>query len=196
MNALQGTDVATHSDYTTLSRNYKLGMAHENMQANIQGNIVFDTNSQLPREVLLETTLKAFGYNMDLWEVCYTVDYNNQYYSRKQSLSHSGQNFFSLINPTYLPLKLNLNSFVVVVIYPRFKLLTQLGMLNLSIVFESNDLFSSGRLAWMEEASSQPLMLCLERMAFSQTLCPRRCTGLRIRCQLRSKKFWTNGLLP
>ncbi|XP_053193160.1 apolipoprotein B-100-like [Scomber japonicus] len=69
MDALQGTDVATHNDYTTLSRNYKLGMAQENMQANIQGNIVFDPNSQLPREVLLETTLKAFGYNMDLWEV-------------------------------------------------------------------------------------------------------------------------------
>ncbi|XP_071777034.1 apolipoprotein B-100-like [Centroberyx gerrardi] len=69
MDVLQNTDVATHTDYTTMSRNYKLGMAHESMQANVQGNIVFDPTSQLPREVLLETTLKAFGYNMDMWEV-------------------------------------------------------------------------------------------------------------------------------
>lgn len=72
MDALQDTDVATHSDYTTQSRNYKLGVAYESMLAGIQGNIVFDPSSQLPREVLLETTLKAFGYNMDIWEVCDT----------------------------------------------------------------------------------------------------------------------------
>lgn len=69
MDALQDTDVATHNDYTTKSRNYKLGVAHESMQAAIQGNIVFDPSNQLPREVLLETTLKAFGFNLDIWEV-------------------------------------------------------------------------------------------------------------------------------
>ncbi|XP_040920076.1 apolipoprotein B-100-like [Toxotes jaculatrix] len=69
MDALHGTDVATHNDYTTKSRNYKLGMAHESMQAAIQGNVIFDPSSQLPREVLLETTLKAFGFSMDIWEV-------------------------------------------------------------------------------------------------------------------------------
>ncbi|KAF1376723.1 hypothetical protein PFLUV_G00214430 [Perca fluviatilis] len=67
--ALQDTDVTTHSDYTKKSRNYNLGMAHESMQAAIQGNIVFDPSSQLPREMMLETTLKAFGFNMDLWEI-------------------------------------------------------------------------------------------------------------------------------
>ncbi|XP_026174369.1 apolipoprotein B-100-like [Mastacembelus armatus] len=69
MDALQDTDVTTHSDYTTMSRNYKLDVAHDTMQAAIQGNVVFDPTSQLPREVLLETTLKVFGYNMDIWEV-------------------------------------------------------------------------------------------------------------------------------
>lgn len=78
MDALQDTDVATNNDYTTKSHNYKLGMAHESMQANIQGNIIFDPSSQLPREVLLETTLKAFGYNMDLWEVCNTLGHIDQ----------------------------------------------------------------------------------------------------------------------
>jgi len=62
-------DVAAHTEYTTMSRNYKLGMEQESVQANIRGNVVFDPSSQLPREVLLETTLKAFGYNMDMWEV-------------------------------------------------------------------------------------------------------------------------------
>lgn len=70
MDALQDTDVTTHSDYTTKSRNYKL--------AGVQGHIVFDPSSQLPREVLLETTLKAFGFNMDIWEVCSTAGHNNQ----------------------------------------------------------------------------------------------------------------------
>ncbi|XP_068593389.1 apolipoprotein B-100-like [Cebidichthys violaceus] len=68
MDALQDTDVTTHSDYTTKSRNYKLGLAQKSMQADVLGNIVFDPSSHLPREVLLETTLKAFGYDIDLWE--------------------------------------------------------------------------------------------------------------------------------
>uniref|UniRef100_A0A3Q1GCQ1 Vitellogenin domain-containing protein n=1 Tax=Acanthochromis polyacanthus TaxID=80966 RepID=A0A3Q1GCQ1_9TELE len=69
MDALQDTDVETHNEYTTKSRNYKLGMALESMQGGVQGNVIFDPSSQLPREVLLETTLKVFGYSMDIWEV-------------------------------------------------------------------------------------------------------------------------------
>ncbi|XP_041660813.1 apolipoprotein B-100-like [Cheilinus undulatus] len=60
LDALEDPEVITHSDYTTMSRNYKL--------SGVQGNIIFDPSSQLPREVLLETTLKAFGFNMDVWE--------------------------------------------------------------------------------------------------------------------------------
>lgn len=78
MDALEDVDVTTHSDYTTKSRSYKLGMAHESMQASVQGNVVFDPSSQLPREVLLETTLKVFGFSLDIWEVCCPVDHNNQ----------------------------------------------------------------------------------------------------------------------
>lgn len=73
MDALQENEVETHNEYTTKSRNYKLGMAYENMGASAQGHVVFDSSNQLPREVLLETTLKAFGFNMDVWEVCNTV---------------------------------------------------------------------------------------------------------------------------
>lgn len=68
MNALQGIDIATHSEYTK-SRSYKLGVAYDNVEASIQGSMIFDPSNQLPREALLETTLKAFGYSMDMWEV-------------------------------------------------------------------------------------------------------------------------------
>ncbi|XP_068433484.1 apolipoprotein B-100-like [Clinocottus analis] len=67
--ALKDTEVTTHSDFATKSRNYKLGLAPGNMQAAVLGNVVFDPSSQLPREVMLETTLKAFGFSMDLWEI-------------------------------------------------------------------------------------------------------------------------------
>ncbi|XP_028253196.1 apolipoprotein B-100-like [Parambassis ranga] len=67
--ALLDSDVMPHNDFTTKSRNYKLGMAHESMAANVEGNVIFDPSSMLPREMLLETTLKAFGYSMDIWEV-------------------------------------------------------------------------------------------------------------------------------
>ncbi|XP_019727149.1 apolipoprotein B-100-like [Hippocampus comes] len=67
--ALQDYDVETHHDYTTKSRNYKLGLANDNMQANFQGNVIFDPSNQLPREVMMESTLKVFGYNVDMWEL-------------------------------------------------------------------------------------------------------------------------------
>ncbi|KAJ3607020.1 hypothetical protein NHX12_026535 [Muraenolepis orangiensis] len=69
MEVLQNTDVPTHTDYTTLSRNYKLGTAGEYMLTNTQGNMIFDPSSHLPREVMLETTMTVFGYTMDMWEV-------------------------------------------------------------------------------------------------------------------------------
>ncbi|XP_037101237.1 apolipoprotein B-100-like isoform X1 [Syngnathus acus] len=68
LDALQDNAVDTHNDYRTKSRNYKLGLANENLQANIQGNVIFDPSNQLPREIMMESTLKAFGYNMDMWE--------------------------------------------------------------------------------------------------------------------------------
>lgn len=69
LDVLKDTEVFTHSDYTTKSRNYKLDVAYEDMRAGIQGSLFFDPSSKLPREVLLETTLKAFGFDMDVWEV-------------------------------------------------------------------------------------------------------------------------------
>uniref|UniRef100_A0A4W5MPT2 Vitellogenin domain-containing protein n=1 Tax=Hucho hucho TaxID=62062 RepID=A0A4W5MPT2_9TELE len=63
------TIATTHGDYTTMSRNYKMDAALNNMKTSMQGNMIFDPTSQLPKEIMLETTLKAFGYNMDMWEI-------------------------------------------------------------------------------------------------------------------------------
>ncbi|KAK2856130.1 hypothetical protein Q5P01_004865 [Channa striata] len=67
--SLQDIDVTTHYNYATKSRNYKLGAGPDSLHPGFQSNIIFDPSSQLPREVLLETTLNAFGFNMDIWEV-------------------------------------------------------------------------------------------------------------------------------
>ncbi|XP_068610219.1 apolipoprotein B-100-like [Brachionichthys hirsutus] len=67
--ALQDIDSLVSNEDTADSRNYKMGVSHENMGVGVQGNVIFDPSSQLPREVLLETTLKAFGFSMDIWEI-------------------------------------------------------------------------------------------------------------------------------
>ncbi|CAB1331056.1 unnamed protein product, partial [Coregonus sp. 'balchen'] len=51
--------------FTTMSRNYKMDTA----MGSIKSNMIFDSTPSLPKEVLLETTLKAFGYNGDMLEV-------------------------------------------------------------------------------------------------------------------------------
>lgn len=48
-------------DPTKFSRNYKIG--------SVEGNMIFEGNSYLPKEVMLEMTLKAFGYDIDMLEV-------------------------------------------------------------------------------------------------------------------------------
>uniref|UniRef100_A0A673FXV2 Apolipoprotein B-100-like n=1 Tax=Sinocyclocheilus rhinocerous TaxID=307959 RepID=A0A673FXV2_9TELE len=68
---MQDDEVLTHSNYTQLSRNYKMDVfmpGKDVMGSDMQGSIIFDPSSQLPREVMLETTLKAFGYNLDFIE--------------------------------------------------------------------------------------------------------------------------------
>uniref|UniRef100_A0A8C1NFK0 Vitellogenin domain-containing protein n=2 Tax=Cyprinus carpio TaxID=7962 RepID=A0A8C1NFK0_CYPCA len=63
---MQDDEVLAHSNYTQLSRNYKMDVFIPGSK--MQGSIIFDPSSQLPREVMLETTLKTFGYNLDFIE--------------------------------------------------------------------------------------------------------------------------------
>ncbi|XP_056436794.1 apolipoprotein Bb, tandem duplicate 1 [Gadus chalcogrammus] len=61
LNALQGNEIGMIMDPTKFSGNYKMG--------SIQGNMIFEATSYLPKEVMLEMTLKAFGYDVDLMEI-------------------------------------------------------------------------------------------------------------------------------
>lgn len=47
--------------YGTFSHNYKIG--------SVETNMIFEGSSYLPKEVMLEMTLKAFGYDIDMMEV-------------------------------------------------------------------------------------------------------------------------------
>uniref|UniRef100_A0A3P8TSZ4 Vitellogenin domain-containing protein n=1 Tax=Amphiprion percula TaxID=161767 RepID=A0A3P8TSZ4_AMPPE len=59
--ALQGNEIGTIMDPTKFSRNYKIG--------SLEGNMIFEDTSYLPKEVMLEMTLKAFGFDIDMMEI-------------------------------------------------------------------------------------------------------------------------------
>ncbi|XP_071324164.1 apolipoprotein B-100-like [Trachinotus anak] len=59
--ALQGNEIGPIMDPTKFSRNYKIG--------SVEGNMIFEGTSYLPKELMLEMTLKAFGYEIDMMEI-------------------------------------------------------------------------------------------------------------------------------
>uniref|UniRef100_A0AAZ1WWP1 Vitellogenin domain-containing protein n=1 Tax=Oreochromis aureus TaxID=47969 RepID=A0AAZ1WWP1_OREAU len=59
--AIQGNEIGPIMDPTKFSRNYKFG--------SLEGNMIFEGTSYLPKEVMLEMTLKAFGYDIDMVEI-------------------------------------------------------------------------------------------------------------------------------
>uniref|UniRef100_A0A3Q3G119 Vitellogenin domain-containing protein n=1 Tax=Labrus bergylta TaxID=56723 RepID=A0A3Q3G119_9LABR len=61
LDALQGNEIGPIMDPTKFSSNYKIG--------SVEGNMIFEGTSYLPKEVMLEMTLKAFGYDIDMMEV-------------------------------------------------------------------------------------------------------------------------------
>ncbi|CAJ1077022.1 apolipoprotein Bb%2C tandem duplicate 1 [Xyrichtys novacula] len=61
LDALQGNEVGPIMDLTKFSRNYKIG--------SVEGNVVFEGTSYLPKEVMLDMTLKAFGFDIDMVEI-------------------------------------------------------------------------------------------------------------------------------
>lgn len=50
-----------------MSRNYKV----DSPLGSARTNIIFDGRDTLPKELMLETTLKVFDYNYDIFEVCF-----------------------------------------------------------------------------------------------------------------------------
>ncbi|KAA0708532.1 Apolipoprotein B-100 [Triplophysa tibetana] len=61
LNALQGNEIGAVMDPTKYSRNYKIG--------SLEGNLIFDSEHHLPNEVILDMTLNAFGYDIDMFEI-------------------------------------------------------------------------------------------------------------------------------
>ncbi|XP_051792719.1 apolipoprotein B-100-like [Acanthochromis polyacanthus] len=59
--ALQDNEIGTIMDPTKFSRNYKIG--------SLEGNMIFEDTSYLPKELMLEMTLKAFGFDIDMMEI-------------------------------------------------------------------------------------------------------------------------------
>ncbi|KAK5605614.1 hypothetical protein CRENBAI_009306, partial [Crenichthys baileyi] len=59
--ALQGNKIGPTMDPMNFSRNYKIG--------SVQGNMIFEGVSYLPKEVMLEMTLRAFGFEIDMMEI-------------------------------------------------------------------------------------------------------------------------------
>lgn len=52
-----------------MSHNYKT----DSPLGSVQSNIIFDDMNTIPKEVMLETTLKVFDYNYDIFEVCFQL---------------------------------------------------------------------------------------------------------------------------
>ncbi|XP_072553083.1 apolipoprotein Bb, tandem duplicate 1 [Salminus brasiliensis] len=61
LDALQGNEIGNVMDPTKFSRNYRIG--------SLEGNMIFEEANKLPREIILEMTLNAFGYDIDMFEV-------------------------------------------------------------------------------------------------------------------------------
>lgn len=59
--AMKKSVVAPYFDPMTLSSNYKLG--------SLESNMIYESGSYLPKEVMLDMTLKAFGFEIDMMEV-------------------------------------------------------------------------------------------------------------------------------
>ncbi|XP_073708955.1 apolipoprotein B-100 [Garra rufa] len=59
--AFQGNEIGMFMELTELSRYYRLG--------SLEGNMIFESPNELPREVMLEMTLNAFGFDMDFIEI-------------------------------------------------------------------------------------------------------------------------------
>ncbi|XP_061563282.1 apolipoprotein Bb, tandem duplicate 1 [Cololabis saira] len=60
-NAINVNEIGLNMDPISYSRNYKIG--------SLQGNMIFEGAGYLPKEVMLDMTLKAFGFEIDMLEI-------------------------------------------------------------------------------------------------------------------------------
>ncbi|KAM4771219.1 apolipoprotein B-100 [Rhinophrynus dorsalis] len=67
-------DLIVSGDNTKVSRNYKFYKSvnvpglDDSMATKVEGNLIFDTDSSMPKEAMLEATLNVFGQSIDMFE--------------------------------------------------------------------------------------------------------------------------------
>ncbi|XP_050172384.1 apolipoprotein B-100 [Myiozetetes cayanensis] len=73
--ALKGNEVPTAKDFKKFSRNYQISKrvsvpGIDPISAKVEGNVVFDPNSYVPKETMLKTTLHVYGFHpSDIFEL-------------------------------------------------------------------------------------------------------------------------------
>lgn len=73
--ALKGNEVPTAKDFRKFSQNYQVSKkvsvpGVDPISAKVEGNVIFDPNSYVPKETMLKTTLDIYGFGpSDIFEV-------------------------------------------------------------------------------------------------------------------------------
>ncbi|OXB84376.1 UNVERIFIED_CONTAM: hypothetical protein H355_010803, partial [Colinus virginianus] len=73
--ALKGNDVPTAKDFRKFSQNYQISKrvsvpGVNPISAKVEGNVIFDPNSYVPKETMLKTTLNVYGFGpSDIFEL-------------------------------------------------------------------------------------------------------------------------------
>lgn len=73
--ALKGNQVPTAKDFRKFSQNYQISKrvsvpGLDPISAKVEGNLVFDPSSYVPKETMLKTTLNVYGFGpSDIFEV-------------------------------------------------------------------------------------------------------------------------------
>ncbi|KAM6138541.1 apolipoprotein B-100 [Phoenicopterus ruber ruber] len=73
--ALKGNEVPTAKDFRKFSQNYQISKrvsvpGVDPVSAKVEGNVVFDPNSYIPKETMLKTTLNVYGFSPgDIFEL-------------------------------------------------------------------------------------------------------------------------------
>ncbi|XP_077167786.1 apolipoprotein B-100 [Paroedura picta] len=73
--SLKGAQVPTAKDFRKFSRNYRVSKTLsipglDALTAKVEGNLLFDSSSYVPKESMLKTTLKLYGFSsLDIFEI-------------------------------------------------------------------------------------------------------------------------------
>ncbi|CAM4646048.1 unnamed protein product [Lepidochelys kempii] len=73
--ALKGSQIPAANDFRKFSQNYQISKrislpGHDPVSAKVEGNLIFDPNTYIPKETMLKTTLQLYGLSpVDIFEI-------------------------------------------------------------------------------------------------------------------------------